>query len=862
MREPVKVFVSYSHEDESYRNELIKSFSNMVRNKEISTWTDRDISASQLWRDEIDENLNGTQVIIFLISSDFINSDYCVDVEMQRALEMHRDGRALIVPIYIRATDVKHSPLAEIHSLPTNKKPIKSWQDRDLAWLDVVEGLRKSIETLPELATMPISVNFELKISEVHERWLDDTEIALVHRLVPKVKLSDIYVPPDFTLKMGDFSKVVKVATYRKIFDDFDESIIVGEEQAGKTSLAKFLFKEALQEGYVPIYISGKDVVSSAVDKLIKKRFSEQYSNASGGLERIAKPLMVLFDDFHLVALNKKYVNQLVEYLSASFSKVVIFAKDTFRYVLPDHTSLDGYKVMSIHDFGNVKRTKLIEKWVALGREEQIAESDLFKEADDIKIRIDAIIRKNVVPSKPIFILSVLQMLEAYTSQRLEMTSHGHCYQSLVYQALEKINIKSQEIDKYINVLAELAWAQYTNDSGPLASNELLDFFSQYEKQFLSVDRIKVLKDLISCHLLQEVDDKISFKYPYIYYFFAAKKIADTFGKDPEIKKEITRLLDGLHREDHANIIIFITHHTKDAWILDEIQLSLMALFPDNRLATLQADDLTFLDDFLKEIPKLVMNEREVQQERLKRNAALDEVHFSEEKSSFPIESVGADDFVESNSLFANVNKVFKGSELIGQIIRNRHASLNRDEMTHLLRETYGCGLRFLQFFIELSDIAKEGVVQTISHEMRENPLRTNLAIEKEAKSTFLSMTFVAIYAVLKKMATSTGCAEAEEIYKYLEEEISSPAIKIINQAITLDFHKRIDFKTLGALVEEFKANAVCDRILKEIVIQHVYMFPVDYKDKQKISACLGVPIEKLQMQDLNKNVKMLEVKR
>lgn len=861
MRSPVKVFVSYSHEDESYRNDLVKYFSNMVRNKEISTWTDRDISASQKWREEIDNNLNGTQVIIFLVSPDFINSDYCVDVEMARALEMHRENQALIVPIYIRATDVKHSPLAEIHSLPTDRRPIKSWDDKDRAWLDVIEGLRKTIATLPEEKEMATVVDLTLKLTETHRSWLDDTEIALVHRLVPKVKLSDVYVPPDFTLKSGDFSNVRKVVGYRKIFEDLEGIIVIGEEQAGKTSLAKFIIREGLAEGFFPVYISGKDVVSAAVDKLIARRISEQYSESLGGFEKSGKKPLLLLDDFHLITLNKKYIAQLVDHIKSVFAKVVIFAKDTFRYVLPDHASLESFQIMSIHDFGNVKRTQLIEKWVALGREEHIDEAELFKESDEIKVRVDSIIRKNVVPSKPIFIISVLQMLEAYTSQRLELTSHGHCYQSLVYQALEKINVKSNEIDKYINVLSELAWKQYSNDGEPLSSRGLVEFFEDYERQFLSVDRVKVTQDLINCHLLRDVDGKVSFKYPYIYYFFAAKKIADTFSKDIEIKKEITRLLDGLHREDHANIIIFITHHTKDAWILDEIQMSLMALFSDNRLATLQAEDLSFLDEFLKEIPKLVMVEREVQQERLKRDEALDEMQLYDQQdlSGGEYEPVVLTE--GDTNLFANVNKVFKGSELIGQIIRNRHASLNREEMTHLLRETYGCGLRFLQFFIELSDMAKESVVHTISHEMRENPLQTNLAIEKEAKSTFLSMTFVAIYAVLKKMATSTGCAEAEEIYKSLEDEISSPAIKIINQAITLDFHKRIDFKALSALADEFKSNAVCDRILKEIVIQHVYMFPVNYRDKQKISSYLNVPMERLQLQDVNKNVKMLEAK-
>jgi hypothetical protein len=854
---PVKVFVSYSHEDESFRKDLIKYLSTMHRNGEVSTWTDRNISAGDDWRERIEDNLADTKIMILLVSPDFISSRYCVDVEMQRALEMHENKEIVIIPVYVRFTDVCGSPLEKFRALPTDRKPISRWEDRDEAWLDVVNGLRISIQTLPDVPKMTIVPSVELKVSSVTNNWLDDTEVSLVHRLVEKVKLSDIYVPPDFTVLNNDFnSKVRRTVGHQRILDGSKNVVVVGEEQAGKTSLAKCLYREGVAAGLFPVYINGKDVKTVNIAALIEKRLSEQYECGHAGFALAGAKTLIILDDFHLNGLNRKHLDQLINNLKVDYYKLVFFARDTFRYVMPDHGPLEDFEILHMHDFGNVKRMGLIEKWVALGIEESIDERDLYKESDEIALKINAIIRKRLIPSKPIFILSILQMLEAYTPQRLDMTSHGHCYQSLVYQALERINIKSKEIDRYINVLTELAWAQYGNNGLSLASEDLVSFFDGYETQFLSVDRQKVTADLIGCSLLSNQDGRIIFKYPYIYYFFAAKKIADAFRKDGAIKAEITKLLDGLHREDYANIIIFITHHTKEAWILDEIEVSLMSLFSEHRSATLDAQDLSFLEDFLKEIPRLVIEEREVQKERLKHQQNLD---YSQE--SYPV-SREHEDHQDSNSLFANINKVFKGSELIGQIVRNRHASLNRDEMTHLLKEAYGCGLRFLQFFIELSDLAKEEVLQTISQQVKDNPLQTNYAIEKEAKSAFLLFTFSAIYAVLRKIASSTGCTEAEEIYHSIEKDMPTPAIKLINQAITLDFHKKIDFKTLGELVDEFKGNAVCDRILKEIVVQHVYMFPVDYKDKQKISSCLTVPMEKLQLQDLNKNAKMLDSKK
>jgi hypothetical protein len=108
-----------------------------------------------------------------------------------------------------------------------------------------------------------------------------------------------------------------------------------------------------------------------------------------------------------------------------------------------------------------------------------------------------------------------------------------------------------------------------------------------------------------------------------------------------------------------------------------------MQLFSDHTPATLQAQDTAFLEEFLKEIPKLVIEERKIQEEREKHQHSLE----AEQENEIDIAGPQPEDR-DDNSLFANINKVFKGSELIGQIVRNRHASLNKSELSTLLKES------------------------------------------------------------------------------------------------------------------------------------------------------------------------------
>jgi hypothetical protein len=140
------VFFSYSHKDEALRDELEVHLAMLKREGAISAWHDRKILAGDELNGQIHARLNDAQVILLLVSPDFLASAYCHDVEMKRAMALHAEGRARVIPIILRPSDWQASaPFAKLLAVPTDGKPVVKWPDRDEAWLNVVQQLRAAL---------------------------------------------------------------------------------------------------------------------------------------------------------------------------------------------------------------------------------------------------------------------------------------------------------------------------------------------------------------------------------------------------------------------------------------------------------------------------------------------------------------------------------------------------------------------------------------------------------------------------------------------------------------------------------------------------------------------------------------------
>lgn len=144
----VSLFYSYSHTDELLRDELAEHLSALQRNRYISQWHDRRIGPGEEWKGSIDAHLNSADLILLLVSSDFLASDYCYDIEMGTALSRHDSNESAVIPIFLRPCDWQGSPIAKLQGLPKDAKAVTTWNNQDEAFTEIAKGIREAVTTI------------------------------------------------------------------------------------------------------------------------------------------------------------------------------------------------------------------------------------------------------------------------------------------------------------------------------------------------------------------------------------------------------------------------------------------------------------------------------------------------------------------------------------------------------------------------------------------------------------------------------------------------------------------------------------------------------------------------------------------
>jgi uncharacterized protein YjbI with pentapeptide repeats len=166
----INVFLSYSHADEKTRSDLERHFSILKQENQIDFWHDRKIDIGSEWRIDIEKSISSSQAFIFLISSHFLNSDFCKK-ELNLALLKKNDNDIVIVPIIVDYCDWKETVFGEMQVLPTNGEPISSHPNREKVLNDITNAVRKRIKEYRKTA---------LQIAAKKEKKYNQFEISLV----------------------------------------------------------------------------------------------------------------------------------------------------------------------------------------------------------------------------------------------------------------------------------------------------------------------------------------------------------------------------------------------------------------------------------------------------------------------------------------------------------------------------------------------------------------------------------------------------------------------------------------------------------------------------------------------------------
>lgn len=852
------IFVSYSHKDRDHLNEFIKHLRGGIRDLPYQIWYDDAIGAGDELDRSIEDPLGTCRVFCALMSPDYLASEACQKELTDAQERADKDGAPNIMPIVLRHCQWQVHNKSDRNALPYEGTPVIEWNDVDRVWNSVTEKIRaKLIEIDSNDEARPVSpqkaLDFAATPVPLSPTFVDKISrhgLVLQHKNAEHINLPDIFVFPDLRELTTDEEQIEREINSTELVEQTKApslALMLGDEQSGKSSLCGMLFMRLHESGYHPIILDGAQIGRAQPDRYIEEAIKEQYDTRENEI-----PIdIVLIDDADEIRLNERHLPKFLEQLRNWAPRIYAFADDSLRFKESKYVQYADFRQFDIMYFGHLRRAELIENWIQFGQEESIELSTLRTKTDETKRNVDSVVRRNVVPAKPVFLLTIIQSLDQYTSTDVTLTSYGHCYQYLVYQALERARIENKKIDMYLNYLTFLAHFMFTRGVGYLSDRELKEFKSQYHKRYLHDDHNRMMDKLLTAGIVHKTPKGIGFRYKYILYFFAAKYIADHIEVE-EVTAQFEDLLQNVHLEKNANVIIFITHHTKSHYVFEQIELKAMETFQQLEPASLEYSETKHLLSFVEEMPQLILEDRSVDEERMK---ALKRADQAEKMPEWSEEDADADaseeaEWEDSRQLMREINTSLRMVEIMGQIIRNRYGSLTRDQLGELSGEAFDSGLRFLSFVLGSTDLAKEHVVRYLSEQLREHqPEGTyredRKRAERDARRLFLGYCYSVIYGFLRKMAHSLGNERLTAILRELRDERGTPSAKLVSVIAALEFEEDIPYKDMEQLLNSLDGNPIAERMLKQAAIQHCYLHEIEYTDRQWLADKMRIPIEK-----------------
>jgi hypothetical protein len=263
----INIFFAYSREDSTLRDRLDKHLSGLKRKNYVNTWYDGKIDAGKEWEKEIDSNLAKADILLLLISADFIASDYCYEVEMTKAISRHEKGDAVIIPIILNPCDWSDLPFSKIQGLPQNGKPITStyWENSEIALNEVAKSIKEIVENLLTTKNKRLKAiseilnekDNELKITlqqleeynfeqEIVRETIHDLKIEKKNLEGEILSLKESAIELDKSLKQNQI-KIEKVISKEQVEVNklrVEKDKLIGDLEKLKTEIAKLLVKK------------------------------------------------------------------------------------------------------------------------------------------------------------------------------------------------------------------------------------------------------------------------------------------------------------------------------------------------------------------------------------------------------------------------------------------------------------------------------------------------------------------------------------------------------------------------------------------------------------------------------------------
>jgi len=706
---------------------------------------------------------------------------------------------------------------------------------------------------------LPFSKKSIYPLKEIYKKQLNTLGLKVTHPTKENITLEDIFIYPDIHVISCDTKNksmfLEENSKKFKIINEIGCSIIYGAETSGKTSLSRILQLKYKRDGLVPIIIQGKeiksnDITSSKIKALIKGTFKKQYDCDVSIFEQIDKNQVLIFiDDFHEAKLNSEYKAQFVEIMKElNYKNILLFAHESLQLEATTEgelaKSLLEFSHYKLLEFGHKLRDEIIQKWILLGQETTINKKELLFKTREKATSINTTIGFNIVPSYPIYLLTLLQAMEANESNSLSKSSYGYYYEFLIMKYLNANSpMKPKDINTVFTYTSTLAFECLDKKQYTFTIDELKKYDREYCKKKKFSPSFNIINKLVQSNILSQYEDEYKFSHDYIYYFFVAKYLSDNIGKD-EIRDIIQQMCKRLYRIEFANIIMFLIHHSPQDFILETIIAEAKKVFKEVSEFTFSSNELIKINSSIRN-EKIKLENRTLEESR---NLELEQKEKSDKIKSInhttDRDEADYNEEIQELNQFATLNLSFKIIEILGEITKNYSGSLDGDIKYKLIKETYSIGLRSLNSLIIFFENNHELLFEEIKEVIAKKQYITDDKIIETISSMIFGMVSSISTGIVKKIAKSIASKDLIEIYKEIlstnEENI---AIELINHGIELDFQGGLNIPKIEKIHKLLKEenNHLSDSVLKKMVLEHIYMFDINFAKKQSICAKLDI---------------------
>lgn len=681
---------------------------------------------------------------------------------------------------------------------------------------------------------------------------INTLKIPLKHSRKEKLTLSDIFIFPD--LEPIKDENIIQYTDSKDLLEQIKKEVdvkvvIEGDDQSGKTTVLFSFYKKLYENGFLPIYIRGKYVNETNIKTIVKKSLKEQYNNSDVDLFFQQRKKVLLFDNLQNIKLNPKYKVNLLKNIDAQFDLIIMTTSNSSiaNLAVDEINVLKGYEKYKLLPLGYEKRGELIEQWLRIGENVMtIREEEILKSLQIRITEVNTLIGNRLMPSYPIFILTILQGLDTQIFQDFTQTSYAHCYHALITAGLVKEGLKDH-LNAYFNLLKELSYFLFEDKKIDFFTFAVFeDFFMKFkETYFLSHNSSTILQSLTNANILKFDDEYYSFSYKYIFYYLVAQKIA---GEIELHEKLIENLCGNIHLERNANILIFLSHHTKAQILLDNIIFASELPFENVTPISLEINDpfSTFISNFVQELQSEMIkieernpNEEFRQEQKQKDELERTDNNYEDNSNHFEIPKEVID-----------INQALQTIRILGQIVKNQKGNFEKAKLIELVEVAYRSTFRLINFFAEIFNNEKDSIIDAIYDNLEEknkNNLDFSVFIKRigkeEIKNQITKFLQFMSYSIcidgITNLMFSVGSQGVDELYDSVTSKIDSSAAKIVTFAIK-SYYGSINIHDLEQLFKDIDSNPTAKNILRFYVKKHLYTNHVERTKKEKIIQIAG----------------------